>query len=86
VLTVWPDLSTDIEAVRASIGDFCEYVWENRAGEIQSVELSAVEAEGFPDDAIAAAVIPASLDEYKPLLQGVLPDADGVLRARWSPR
>jgi hypothetical protein len=40
--------------------------------------------EGFPDDVIAAAVLPITEDGYIPLLAGVLPDPDGVLRARWE--
>jgi hypothetical protein len=42
------------------------------------------DVEGFPDDAVAAAAHPLAEDEYNPLLAGVLPDLDGVLRARWS--
>jgi hypothetical protein len=83
-LSVWPDLSTDVEAVRAAIDGFSEYVWENRAGDIQSVVVPDADVEGFPDDAIAAAVLPTTEDGYNPLLAGVLPDPDGVLRARWS--
>ncbi|GAA1538049.1 hypothetical protein GCM10009741_45990 [Kribbella lupini] len=42
------------------------------------------ETKEFPDDAIAAAVHPMTGDAYNPVLLGVLPDPDGVLRARWS--
>jgi len=84
MLSVWPDLSTDVEAVQARAGSFCEYVWEDQAGGIQSVTLADPEAGDFPEDAVAAAVIPLIEEEYNPLLEGVLPDPDGVLRARWS--
>lgn len=42
------------------------------------------ETADFPEDAIAAAVIPWTEDGYRPLLAGVMPDPDGVLRARWG--
>jgi len=84
MLSVWPDLSIDVEAVQARAGSLCEYVWEDQAGGIQSVTLADPEAGDFPDDAVAAAVIPLIEEEYNPLLEGVLPDPDGVLRARWS--
>jgi small subunit ribosomal protein S1 len=83
MLSVWPELSTDVEAVNASADSLCEYVWEDRAGRIQSVVLSEPEVEGFPADPVSALVIPLILDDYNPLLEGALPDADGVLRARW---
>ncbi len=83
-LSVWPDLSPDVEGVRATIDGLSEYVWENQAGEIQSVVVPDADVEGFPEDAIAAAVLPTTQDGYNPLLAGVLPDPDGVLRARWS--
>ncbi|WP_202869257.1 hypothetical protein [Kribbella antibiotica] len=83
MLTVWPDLSTDVEAVNATVDGTCEYVWEDRAGRIQHIMLSEPEAGDFPD-AVAALVIPIMLSEYHPLLEGALPDPDGVLRARWQ--
>ncbi|WP_405063977.1 hypothetical protein OG474_20655 [Kribbella sp. NBC_01505] len=82
MLTVWPDLSRDVEAVNATADD-CEYVWEDPAGRIQSRNLDDPEAGDFPTDAVAALVIPNMLSDYNPLLEGALPDPDGVLRARW---
>ncbi|MFI5696772.1 hypothetical protein ACIA58_33265 [Kribbella sp. NPDC051586] len=84
MLSVWPDLSPDVEAVQAQAGSLCEYVWEDQTGDIQSVTLCDPKAEDFPDGAIAAAAISLIEEEYNPLLEGVLPDPDGVLRARWS--
>jgi small subunit ribosomal protein S1 len=84
MLSVWPDLSNDVEAVQASAGSLYEYVWEDPAGGIHSVTLADPKAEDFPDGAVAAAALPLIEDEYNPLLEGVLPDPDGVLRARWS--
>ncbi|MEV6287996.1 hypothetical protein [Kribbella sp. NPDC051770] len=83
-LTVWPDLSTDLEAVRASVDDSVEYVWENPAGVIQSVLMHDPSLKHYPPEAVAAAAIPLTEPEYNPLLKGVLIDPDGVLRARWS--
>ncbi|MFF0338351.1 hypothetical protein [Kribbella sp. NPDC004875] len=85
-LSVWPNLSPDVQAAQSSAGDVCEYIWANPAGEIQSVTLTDPTAEDFPNDAVAAAVVPFMEKDYKPLLEGVLPDPDGVLRARWSAR
>lgn len=87
-LTVWPDLSTDLEAVVAAFPEdgSIELVWQDQAGHItsrigdeeQSAELAALLAH-----ARAAAVIPLTVDDRHQLLAAVLPDADGVLRARW---
>ncbi|MEV6267550.1 hypothetical protein AB0L64_10295 [Kribbella sp. NPDC051936] len=84
MLSVWPDLAPDVEAVQATAGSVCEYVWEDQAGDIQSVILFDPNAEDLPDGAVAAAAISLIEEEYNPLLEGVLPDPDGVLRARWS--
>jgi hypothetical protein len=73
-----------VEVVQARVGSLCEYVWENQAGDIQSLTLVDATAEDFPDGAVAAATISLMEEEYNPLLEGVLPDPDGVLRARWS--
>ncbi|WP_433165361.1 hypothetical protein [Kribbella sp. CA-247076] len=84
MLSVWPDLSTDVAAVQAKANGLCEYVWENRAGAIQSATLVDPKPQDFPNDAVSATVISLIEDEYNPLLEAVLPDPDGVLRARWS--
>ncbi|WP_328678358.1 S1 RNA-binding domain-containing protein [Streptomyces sp. NBC_00322] len=87
-LTVWPDLSTDIDAVRDALPEegTIELVWEDQAGQITSTfadEESFEELNAPLTDARAAAVLPLTLDERHPLFTAVLPDSDGVLRARW---
>lgn len=87
-LTVWPDLSTDIDAVRDALPEegLIELVWEDEAGRITSTfadEESYEELTAPLADARAAAVLPLALDERYPLFTAVLPDHDGVLRARW---
>ncbi|WP_406335716.1 S1 RNA-binding domain-containing protein [Streptomyces sp. NBC_00203] len=87
-LTVWPDLSTDVGAVLASLPDegSVELVWEDQNGSVTSTiadhsqyqELAA-QTEG----ARAAAALSLYVAERHPLLTAVLPDSDGVLRARW---
>lgn len=84
MLSVWPDLSPDVEGVQSKAGSLCEYVWEDQPGDIHSLTLVDPEAQDFPHGAVAAAAISLVEEEYNPLLAGVLPDPDGVLRARWS--
>jgi small subunit ribosomal protein S1 len=87
-LTVWPDLSTDLDAVRDSVPNegLIELVWEDNTGKISSViadEDQYGELTGLLGDARAAAALPMTVDDRHPLLAAVLPDSDGVLRARW---
>ncbi|MFF4324649.1 RNA-binding protein [Streptomyces sp. NPDC001568] len=88
MLTVWPDLSTDVDAVLASLPDEgpVEFVWEDGNGAVSSTTVDeseygelAVRVAG----ARAATALSISLDERHPLFTAVLPDSDGVLRARW---
>lgn len=89
-LFVWPDLSTDVAAVLESlpIDGLVEFVWESEDGQISS---SAIYDEFFPQlpallaKARAAMVLSVDLDDRHPLLNAVLPDDDGVVRARWAP-
>ncbi|GAA1126296.1 S1 RNA-binding domain-containing protein [Kitasatospora arboriphila] len=93
-LAVWPDLTEDIEAVRAEI----------RAGRHPHL-LVRQEADGtFPAERVAepwmgradgphpavptgpgrrAGLVPLQPAHRRPLLAAVLPDADGIVRARW---
>ncbi|WP_027946064.1 hypothetical protein [Amycolatopsis taiwanensis] len=89
-LLVWPDLSTDVAAVLRSLphDEPIKLVWENQHGYITST---------FADDEFypqlraqltamrAAMALPIFEDERHPLLTALLPDHDGVLRARWAP-
>jgi small subunit ribosomal protein S1 len=95
MVAVWPNLLTpDIGAVLAEIPE--EYTVEVLRMEASGgITVSdADEADPGIDGlrvllkgARAAAVLPIALDEGpRPLFTGVLPDADGVLRARWRTR
>ncbi|MER5402867.1 S1 RNA-binding domain-containing protein [Streptomyces sp. NPDC002599] len=87
-LTVWPDLSTDVDAVLASLPDEgpVEFVWEDENGAISSMmadESEYQELAARVAGAHAATALSLALDERHPLFTAVLPDSDGVLRARW---
>ncbi|WP_326587301.1 S1 RNA-binding domain-containing protein [Streptomyces sp. NBC_01294] len=87
-LTVWPDLSTDVDAVLASLPDEgpAEFVWEDENGAISSTvadESEYRELAAQVAGARAATALSLTLDERHPLFTAVLPDSDGVLRARW---
>ncbi|WP_328928279.1 S1 RNA-binding domain-containing protein [Streptomyces sp. NBC_00190] len=87
-LTVWPDLSADVDAVLASLPDEgpVEFVWEDENGVVSSTtadESEYRELAARVAGARAATALSLALDERHPLFTGVLPDSDGVLRARW---
>ncbi|WP_232247251.1 RNA-binding protein [Kitasatospora azatica] len=88
MLCVWPDLSTDVAAVLADLPQdgSAELVWEDTQGRISSVDTEEPEPADLVElaaGARAAALLSCCLDDRNPLLTAVLPDADGVLRARW---
>lgn len=99
LLTVWPDLlSPDIEAVLRTLldGPGSEFtvtvLREDRAGGITAClvdETQGAELRAHLAGARAAAILPEHTDEHavtgscQPLFTAVLPDPDGVLRARW---
>ncbi|WP_201449885.1 hypothetical protein [Nocardia caishijiensis] len=88
-LILWPDLSSDVETVLADLPDdgFVEMVWEDELGRIIS---ATVDDTSFADltthvaRARAASIVGTGDAGPRPLLTGVLPDSDGVLRARWG--
>ncbi|MEJ8640769.1 hypothetical protein WKI68_03500 [Streptomyces sp. MS1.HAVA.3] len=92
-LAVWPDLTDDIGAVRDAVlrGERRELLVQQDAdGSFRPVRV-AEPWMGRPDLAIApiqagpgrrATLVPLDPAERRPLLAGVLPDADGVVRAR----
>lgn len=87
-LTVWPDLSTEVDAVLASLPDEgpVELVWEDGNGAISSTTADESEYRKLAAHvagARAAMALSLTLDERHPLFTAVLPDSDGVLRARW---
>ncbi|MFJ9822456.1 S1 RNA-binding domain-containing protein [Streptomyces sp. NPDC101151] len=87
-LTVWPDLSPDVEAVLAALPDEgpVEFVWEDGNGAITSTIVDETEYPALNAQvrsARAAAALPLDIDSRHPLFTAVMPDSDGVLRARW---
>ncbi|MCX4780600.1 RNA-binding protein [Streptomyces sp. NBC_01264] len=88
-LNVWPGLSADTAGLIAGLPEefSLECVWEDADGRIRSGlvdEEDRAELVEVLSGARAAALLPASADEYDPLFTGVLPDPDGVVRARWQ--
>lgn len=89
-LLVWPDLCTDVAAVLRAVPreGLIELVWENQDEYITSFLADDEDHAQLPAQlarARAAMILPMTVDERSPLLAGVLPDDDGVLRARWTP-
>nr|WP_308801402.1 RNA-binding protein [Streptomyces polyasparticus] len=88
LLTVWPDLNSDVAAVLAALPEegSVEFVWETRDGTIGHVVVDETEYRELNElvaGARAACALPVYVDERHPLLCAALPDSDGVLRARW---
>lgn len=87
-LTVWPDLSRDIDAVLGALPDegLIEFVWESQDGQITSTladETQFAKLATLAADARAATILSTYVEERHPLFTAVLPDSDGTLRARW---
>ncbi|MEU3615302.1 RNA-binding protein [Streptomyces sp. NPDC006872] len=87
-LTVWPDLSADIDAVLATLPEKgpVELVWEDGNGVITSTIADESEYRAPAAriaGARAAAALPLDVDSRHPLFTAVMTDSDGVLRARW---
>jgi small subunit ribosomal protein S1 len=87
-LRVWPDLTPDVEGVLAGLpDDLVELVWIDATGRITSqpaTDAHTAELRALLSGARAATVIPGSQEAHRPLLAAVLPDPDGVVRARWA--
>jgi hypothetical protein len=88
-LLVWPDLSTDVAAVLSDLppDSLINVVWQDSDGRMTSRladQAGYAELPALLADARAALAVSCIVDQRAPLLAGVLPDADGVLRARWS--
>ncbi|WP_327289949.1 S1 RNA-binding domain-containing protein [Streptomyces sp. NBC_01198] len=87
-LTVWPDLLTVDTAVAALPGEgLVEVVWEDEDGQITSTVVDVTQFEALIAQlasARAAGVVSMDAGEDLPLFTAVLPDSDGVLRARWQ--
>ena len=87
-LQLWPDQATDITGILSLLkGDLVQVIWEDSAGKITEKWFapdSFVDARAVLATASAATVMSADADESHPLLSAVVPDADGVVRARWT--
>ncbi|MFJ8016909.1 RNA-binding protein [Streptomyces sp. NPDC096339] len=88
-LAVWPDLFTDIATLLDSLPDefAAEFVWEDAAGRIEYAFVDETELDELTSrlaGARAGAFLSPDIGGRRPLLAAVLPDADGVLRARWQ--
>ncbi|MFE1413418.1 S1 RNA-binding domain-containing protein [Streptomyces sp. NPDC058746] len=88
-LAVWPDLLTDIDTAMAALPDegLVEVVWEDKDGQITSTVVDETQFEAVTSQlagARAAGVVSMYAGEDLPLFTAVLPDSDGVLRARWQ--
>ncbi|MGW4507259.1 RNA-binding protein [Streptomyces sp. NPDC004436] len=88
LLTVWPDLTPDVDAVLAALPDegLAEFVWEAQDGTITHAVVDESDHDALSAlvaRARAARVLPLGVDERHPLHCAALPDSDGVLRARW---
>ncbi|MET9589945.1 RNA-binding protein [Streptomyces sp. NPDC006516] len=88
LLTVWPDLTPDVDAVFAALpqDEPVEFVWEAPDGTIRHAivdETDHRQLATLASGARAACALPLFTDERSPLLHAALPDSDGVLRARW---
>ncbi|MFC8954531.1 S1 RNA-binding domain-containing protein [Streptomyces sp. NPDC057101] len=87
-LAVWPDLSSDVDAVIGVLPaeGLVECVWQDKDGRIHSAvadEDEFAELAARLSDAEAAALLSVYADERAPLSTAVMPDDDGVVRARW---
>ncbi|MET9622782.1 S1 RNA-binding domain-containing protein [Streptomyces sp. NPDC006464] len=88
-LAVWPDLLTDVDTAVAALPDegLVEIVWEDGDGQITSTVVDETQFEAVTSQlasARAAGVVSMYAGEDLPLFTAVLPDSDGVLRARWQ--
>ncbi|WRZ88037.1 S1 RNA-binding domain-containing protein [Streptomyces sp. NBC_01007] len=86
-LAVWPDLLTDVDAAMASLPEegLVEIVREDEDGQITSTVVDETQFEAVTSQlagARAVGVVSLDTDERHPLFTAVLPDSDGVLRAR----
>ncbi|MFJ4560013.1 RNA-binding protein [Streptomyces massasporeus] len=88
LLTVWPDLTPDVDAVLAALPEdqSVDFVWEAANGTIRHVTVDETHHQqltALVAGARAACSLPLAVDERHPLFHVAVPDSDGVLRVRW---
>ncbi|MFE7897077.1 RNA-binding protein [Streptomyces sp. NPDC057424] len=88
-LAVWPGLSSDIDAVLGALPaeGLIEGVWQDKDGRIHSAvadESEFSELTARISGAEATVLLPVYADDRAPLFTAVMPDSDGVIRARWQ--
>ncbi|MEV7035902.1 RNA-binding protein [Streptomyces sp. NPDC093272] len=88
LLTVWPGLTSDVQAVLAALpkDESVHFVWETANGTIRRATVDETDRQQLTTwvtGATAACVLPLAVDRHHPLFEAALPDNDGVLRARW---
>ncbi|MFJ4151975.1 S1 RNA-binding domain-containing protein [Streptomyces galbus] len=88
-LAVWPDLLTDVGRALAALPDegLVQFVWGDESGQIASTVVDETQFEAVASQhagARAVGVLSMYAGADLPLFTAVLPDSDGVLRARWQ--
>ncbi|MCX4580381.1 RNA-binding protein [Streptomyces sp. NBC_01571] len=88
LLSAWPDLTSDVDTVLTGLPEegSVEFVWEAPDGTISRAIVDDTDHQQLATlvaGARAARALPLHVAEHHPLLSAVLPDSDGVLRARW---
>ncbi|WP_406299474.1 S1 RNA-binding domain-containing protein [Embleya sp. NBC_00888] len=87
-LAAWPDLTEDVEVIHTAIvrQEHLALLVQQYPGGFHE-ECVAEQTMTFnrliTDPGHRAALVPLEPDDRHPLLAGVLPDSDGILRARW---
>jgi len=90
-LLIWPAPSTDLRALRKDLrralrDGFAHVVSQGQDGVLTDRHLfRRREVKAALTGVRAAMVMPVTVDEHHPLVTAVLPDPDGVVRARWTP-
>ncbi len=78
-----------MDAALAGLPDgLVEIVWQSPQGHITSLNADETEHSALPAmlaEARAVLILSCYEDERTPLMAAVMPDPDGVLRARWMP-
>ncbi|MFD4034145.1 S1 RNA-binding domain-containing protein [Streptomyces sp. NPDC058637] len=87
-LAVWPELSSAIDAVLGTLPaeGLVECVWQEQDGRILGAVADADDFRALAhrvSGADAAALLSVHADDRVPLFTAVMPDSDGVVRARW---